>query len=91
MYRLIKIKFFLLCLCLCWTFSVLASSVPQKINYQGQLLKDGNPVTGIKSIYFSISDSSWFELHSSLSLRVKHSHNYNLFCFQQVIKTPCVP
>jgi len=68
MYRLIKIKFFLLCLCLCWTFSVLASSVPQKINYQGQLLKDGNPVTGIKSIYFSISDSSWFELHSSVAI-----------------------
>jgi hypothetical protein len=45
---------------------VLASSVPQKINYQGQLLKDGVPVTSTKNIYFSISDSSWSEMHPNV-------------------------
>ena len=41
------------------SFGLSAQEIPQKISYQGKLLEDGNPVTGTKSITFTIG--SWSE------------------------------
>jgi hypothetical protein len=41
-----------------------AQEIPQKISYQGKLLEDETPVTGTKSITFTID--TWTELHPNV-------------------------
>ena len=43
-----------------------AQEIPQKISYQGKLLENGNPVTGTKSITFTID--TWTETHPGVQV-----------------------
>jgi len=56
------------CLCIFGSISLKAASIPQQINYQGKLLKDGQPVTASKNINFSISESNWSEMHENVEI-----------------------
>ena len=47
-------------------FSGYAQSIPQQISYQGKLLENGSPVTGVKSMVFSIGN--WSETHATVSV-----------------------
>jgi len=65
----LKIKlismFFLLAI-IGWSSGVFAQEIPQKISYQGKLLENGNPVTGTKSITFTID--TWTETHPGVQV-----------------------
>jgi hypothetical protein len=56
-YRMRKLSFTILGTLI--FFGIFAQEIPQKISYQGKLLENGNPVTGTKSISFTID--TWTE------------------------------
>lgn len=44
------------------------SANAQKIPFQGKLLENGEPVTGTKSLVFSIADPAWSETHENVQV-----------------------
>lgn len=50
------------------TGNIMGQSVPGQMSFQGMLTEDGQLVTGIRSITFSIPGSGWSETHNNVSI-----------------------
>jgi len=52
----------------CLSLESSAQDIPQQVCYQGKLLQGGEPVTGTRSMTFTLVGTGWSETHSSVDV-----------------------